>query len=200
MHNFRVALSVITALGLGGMLSGVVGAQDDATSPKPHPRAAARAVAWGAPTAEELAKLSPEERAKRRLVQIWWNRPAVIKLVGLEEAQRKKMDETYVLRMAAVGELAAPAHETNEALATALAKGDWAGARVLRARASDADVKLRAQELETVIAMLELLTEEQRTKLGAERPFILRGAWARSVPPGGMMRRAGQPAPPKGAP
>ena len=175
-------------------------AGEKAAAAKTNPRAAARAQLGGRLSPADMAKLTPEERAKRRVTRIWWNRPPLIELLGLAEGQRKTMDDAFVARLTAAGEPPAAMLAANDAFATALEKADWAAARAARARVSDEEGKMRLQELETTILVLELLTDDQRAKLAEERPFVLRGGWARSGQGAMMMQRARQRAKAKSAP
>ncbi len=174
---------------------GAVNAPAGAKAPaaKPNPRAAARAQMGGRLSPADMAKLTPAERAQRRVTHSWWNRKPLIDLLSLEEEQRKKMDEVFVARLTAAGDPPASMLAANDAFADALETADWPGARAARARVSEEEGKAKLQELETVIAVLELLTNEQRTTLSKDRPFVMRGGWARTGQ-GMMMQRARQQA------
>ena len=133
-----------------------------------------------------FAALSPEERAERRVKRIWWNRDRMIEFLSLGEEQRKKMDQAFMARAKETGAATSSFAEDQAALASALQNGDWAGARAAGKRVAQQTAKMSEAELETKIAILSLLTAEQRAKLG-ERPGILRGGWARTMPAVGPM-------------
>lgn len=111
-----------------------------------------------------------------RVQQMWWNESLIVDDLGLSKAQRKQMDAAYQ-RYGSKIEVRRRTAVTQGPYLEALEAGDWETAK----QASDEWlVALRAPMAEMValkLAVLPILTAEQRVILVEKHQRVVRGNW-----------------------
>ena len=136
------------------------------TAEKSAPPAAARASSLSADRAAA--------RAKAGLARAWWNQPKAIETLALTDAQRRKMDQVLLAHLATRREAALAYVENRRHLGDLLVAGDWKGAERSAAEAGELAAKMARSEGELAVAVARALEPEQREKLDAEFPQLLR--------------------------
>lgn len=177
MHVRTSALAFLAiALTLGTPSTGA----DDVT-PTPTPTA----VPSTAPDAANLA------------ARAWWNRPRYVAALQLSKAQRQQMDAAFAAHLKVRREAARDYFVARQRLGDELAAGDWKAAAQTADAATQIFASISRSEAELAITVARTLTPEQRTKLDAEYPALLR----RSLVQGGLGLRGGRrPRPGRAAP
>ncbi len=163
----RVLAILALALILG---AGSPGAND--ATPPPAPTTAPS-------TAPDAATLA---------ARAWWNRPTYVAALQLSEAQRQQMDAALVAHLNTRREAARAYFVTRRQLGEELAVGDWKAADRTAEDAAQIFASMSRSEGDLAIAVARTLTPEQRTKLDAEHPALLR----RPLIQGGLGMREGR--------
>ncbi|MBI2570383.1 MAG: hypothetical protein HYV63_25570 [Candidatus Schekmanbacteria bacterium] len=111
---------------------------------------------------------------------VWWNRPKFVAALGLDEAQRKRMDEHLAPKLAALRKLRAALEKQEKALLDALVKRDWTAAR--REAAADAETRatLRRVEAGVKVDVFSELTQKQVETVAAKHSGLVTRPWLMS--------------------
>lgn len=132
-----------------------------------------------------------EERAAAQtqglVSKMWWNQPQKVEELGLNEAQRSRMDAHLLTFLGHRGEGIKQQREALKKLADALGRGDTAAARASRDEIAAATSAPVQRQIDMMIAVTAELTAEQRGKLRETYPNLLSRMWVRS----GNLRGAG---------
>ena len=154
--------------------------------------AASEPPGTGAESPSPAEKRRRARRAEDLSKRIWWNQEAVIEKLGLEEAQRRRMDELFHAFVERDERLRERQKELVETFYTRLESGDWEGAeRAINALAADRAEQVKDQPL-MKIEVIELLTPEQLSRFQAEYPNLFRQPWLRRTAMGSPRGQKGR--------
>ncbi len=124
-----------------------------------------------------LASAAHPAAAARAKERAWWNHDAVIADLVLTAEQRVKMDELLYASLQQEGESRRKQHEANAKLEDALHHGDLKAAREAAPGLREALGDSWECKSMLMLDVLSVLDGEQRQKLLASHPDLLRQPW-----------------------
>lgn len=133
--------------------------------------------------------VTPSQRATSG--DIWWNQGRIVDALELRAEQRAQMDELLSKAREAQSEFRSKQNERREVFDESLQQGDWDAAKKASAELAKLAGGWLERRAELKIAVLRLLDSDQREKLAAEFPRVLRQPWVRPARDGGRMGRRG---------
>jgi len=160
-----------------------------AASPTPADTATPISLGIGTPLPNWT---SPESRLLERE---WWNQPDIVKALDLKDSQRSQMDEQLKQAFEVQRVAQQKQRENRIAFDDAVGKGDWDAAKKAAEGLHAATADQLGGQDQVKLAVLPLLTDEQRQKLISQYGFIVRRPWIVGVPMVGNMRFRGGSAP-----
>lgn len=131
-------------------------------------------------TAAALAQESPRSPAVRSPAEgprIWWNQSRFIEGLALTGEQRGRMDEVLERHLFARRSQRQEYRQARGEVARAARDGRWQEAEAASVRLGEAGAELARLEGELMVAVLRLLSADQRAKLEDGFPMILLRPW-----------------------
>jgi Spy/CpxP family protein refolding chaperone len=182
MQRFRAITACAIAIAVAYLAPDPLFAQQEAQKEKQQ----------GADQAPGGEATSPRRRSGANETAVWWNSPAVIKQLSLDDEQRKKMDGYLEAFRRAEHE-----ESRRSSFSEALADGNWREARTqLKQLENQAVVSIRTRG-ELKIDVLSALRENQRKTLVERYRRLIDQRWTTAMRvPGGAGREAGRAEPP----
>jgi Spy/CpxP family protein refolding chaperone len=122
----------------------------------------------------------PADRGRNLVSRIWWNQSQKVEELKLTTEQRGKMDallESYLEKRRAGGQ---EQRKVLETFGRALASGNEVVARQQRDAYAETMTAPLKDQMDMMIAVVSVLTPEQRQELTSRYPKILSRLWIRS--------------------
>ncbi len=133
-----------------------------------------------------MAGAADAQQSRRPL--LWWNDPLIVDELSLNNDQRQKMDRAYRNFLGAVEPLRRQP-TTQKPYLEALEGGDWKAAKSESRKWLEADQTPKRAMIELKLAILPILSEDQRARLLEKYPRLVRRNW-RPSPRWGLPVRA----------
>jgi Spy/CpxP family protein refolding chaperone len=135
------------------------------------------AIALAAVSATPVAGVAQvgEPRTAAPVRHSWWNDEVLAKQLSLTPEQRRKMDAAWQTKKQAPRQASATAGSRD--FYAALEAGEWDRARRQIAEVPKTLPNPVPATLEGKLAVVQLLTDEQRQKLAEEHPDLLQRRW-----------------------
>lgn len=130
---------------------------------------------------------------------LWWNDPVIVEELSLERGQRQKMDQAYEAYRKTVEPLRRTP-TTRMPYLDALERGDWATAETELEKWLQADRTPKQAMGELKLAILPMLSGDQRARLLEKYPRLVRRSWSPNPRwgAGRPQRKPGQKKPARG--
>jgi len=114
------------------------------------------------------------------VAKMWWNQPKKVAELGLEPAQRRSMDALAEAFLAKRKRSIEDQKAAYAALGEALATGDPEAVAARAAAAKKAVAAAPSAQIDLMVGVVALLSEEQKRRLVDRYPKILSRQWIRS--------------------
>ncbi len=132
-------------------------------------------------------KPSAKEKKRPALVtKIWWNQPKKINDLSLTEAQRNQMNELFETYLKTHAKSAKKQNTTFDDLGDTLVKGNSKKTNKQRDKLSKIIAEDVSKQIDMMSAVMNVLTDEQRTLLGKNYPKLTSRLWIRTFKPTAM--------------
>ena len=151
-------------------------------------------LTFEAQEASEAREGAAESPARRGTLadKIWWNQPDKVKDLGLDAAQRTRMDALLNAFLKTTGANAAGRRDAFAGLADALVRGDREAARAIGDELADGVGEPMRRQVEMMLDVTAVLTAAQRKMLAEKYPGLLNGFWIRTADPRRLGRGRGR--------
>ena len=107
---------------------------------------------------------------------LWWNDPVIAEPLGITDEQREKMNQAF----SDYEKVAGPARRksvTRKPYLVALENGNWELAKTEAERWLESDQVPKRAMVELKLAVLPILSADQRSRLVAQYPRLVRRPW-----------------------
>ena len=127
-----------------------------------------------------------EERNQALASKIWWNQKRKINQLGLSEEQREQMDEHLMAYLEGFNTHARAEKQLFRQLGDALTGGDQTLAETTRNELSQSTADTVNRQINMMIEVMSLLSEEQKTQLADQYPLLSSRLWITAANPAAM--------------